>query len=126
VLRDEARVRLAAEGAADPPRAELDVQPGRMRGLDDLLHRPAVEREVVLRERVQHCGEPARGEVVHIARNMAHDANAEVRAADRHPLVIASTRSCASSSWLISQAKIPRRPSLRTSAARSPIVRGSW
>src|SRR5262249_10358250 len=51
-----------------------------MRCRDDLAHRPAVVREVVLRERVQDPGEPARGEVGHIAPHMSADTDAEVRA----------------------------------------------
>ena len=78
---DPAALRLAAERPAEPPRAHLHGEAGVVRRRDDLGDRPAVVREVVLGERVQHAGVAARGEVGHVATYVAHDANAEVRAA---------------------------------------------
>ena len=70
---------LAAERAADAPGAHLHLEPELVRSRDDLRHRPAVVREVVLREGVQHRRVPAPGDVLEIASCMAGDADAEVR-----------------------------------------------
>ena len=51
--RDPAALGLAAESAAEPPRARLDGEAGLMRDRDDLGHRVAVVGEVVLGERVE-------------------------------------------------------------------------
>ncbi len=79
--RDEAALRLAPERAAEAPRACLHRQPFGVRRGDDLGHRPAVVGEVVLRERVQHPGIAARGEVGHVPSYVPDDSDAEVRGA---------------------------------------------
>src|SRR5205085_6636988 len=72
---------LAAERAAKAPRRRLDRKARRVGDLDDLAHRAAVVREVVLREGVQHPGIATRGEVGHVASYVPGDPYAEVRAA---------------------------------------------
>ncbi len=84
VERDPAALRLAAERAAEPPRARLDGQPLRVRGGDELGHRAAVVREVVLGERVQDARVAARGEVGHVAAHVPGDPHSEVGAACAH------------------------------------------
>ena len=77
--RHPAALGLAAERPADAPRAHLHLQPELVRRRDDLRHRAAVVREVVLGEGVQHRGVTARGDVFEIAAGVAGDADAEVR-----------------------------------------------
>ena len=78
---DPAALGLAAEGAAEPPRARLDEEALGVRGGDDLGHRVAVVGEVVLGERVEHARVAARREVGHVPAHVARDPDAEVRAA---------------------------------------------
>jgi len=82
VHRHEAALRLAAEGPPHAPRIHLHLEPARVRGLDDLPHRVAVVREVVLRVRVQDAREAAPHQVVQVAFHVPRDADAEVGAAD--------------------------------------------
>ena len=82
------------------------VRPAVVRRLDDLAHRAAVVREVVLRERVQHAGVAARGEVGQVAPHVPDDADAEVRAA------------CARGSLDLDRNVIPLSPSPRLRSAR--------
>src|SRR5207247_1416600 len=77
--RDPAALGLAAERPAEPPRAHLHFEADLVRGGDDLGHRPAVVREVVLRERVQHRRVAARRDVREIAADVTGNADAEVR-----------------------------------------------
>ena len=79
--RDPAALRLAAEGAPEPPRAREHGQPGGVRDLDDLGHRVAVVGEVVLGERVQDARVPARRKVGHVRAHVARNPDAEVGAA---------------------------------------------
>ena len=84
VLRHEAALGLAPERPADPPRARLHLEPGAVRRCDDLRHRAAVMGEVVLGERMQHRRVAERGELVHVARRMPRDTDAEVGASGSH------------------------------------------
>jgi hypothetical protein len=78
---DPAALGLAAERAAEPPRARQNAQAGGMRDRNDLGHRVAVVGEVVLGERVEHARVPTRGEIVHVPSHVPRDPDPEVRAA---------------------------------------------
>ena len=79
--RDPAALGLAAERAAEPPRARLDGEARVVRDRDDLGHRVAVVGEVVLGERMQDARVTALREVGHVPAHVAWDPDAEVRAA---------------------------------------------
>src|SRR5206468_8314322 len=79
--RDPAALGLAAERAAEPPRARQDAEPGAVRDRDDLGHRLPVVGEVVLGERVEDACVAPRGEVGHVPSDVTGDPDTEVGAA---------------------------------------------
>src|SRR5205085_7504856 len=90
IVQDLARLRmerhppalgLAAERPPEPPRAHLHLETDSVRRGDDLRHRAAVVREVVLRERVQDTLVATRCQILEIAACVSGDADGAVRAA---------------------------------------------
>jgi hypothetical protein len=82
IHRHEPALGLAAERPTHAPRVHLDLEPERVRGVDDARHRAAVVGEIVLGEGVQHPREAPECDVLEVAFDVAWDADAEVRAAD--------------------------------------------
>ena len=68
------------------------TRPASCEAADDLVHRRAVVGQVVLGVGVQHAGEAALGERLHVGGDVAHDPVAEIRSTDAHPLIAPAVR----------------------------------